>query len=87
MDLGLWALDRMMDDDDYAGFDTSDSDDNDTVPCPACGAEIYDDAERCPECGHYLSREDAPRSKKLLWIIAGAIVCLVIVLLWVLYVL
>ena len=71
------------DDDDYAGFDTSEPDEDATLPCPACGAEIYDDAERCPECGHYQSREDQPRAKTPTWIIAGAVICLVIVVLWV----
>ena len=23
----------------------------DVMPCPACGAEIYEDSERCPKCG------------------------------------
>jgi predicted nucleic acid-binding Zn ribbon protein len=71
--------------DDYAGFDTSGEDEDATLPCPACGAEIYDDAERCPKCGHYLSREDQPRAKTPTWIIAGAIVCLVIVALWAMF--
>jgi predicted nucleic acid-binding Zn ribbon protein len=71
------------DDDDYSGFDTSDPDEDATVPCPACGAEIYDDAERCPECGHYQTREEASRAKTPLWIIVGAIICLAIVALWI----
>ena len=73
----------MFDDDD--DLDTSDLDnvEETTLPCPACGEEIYDDAERCPQCGHYLTREDAPRSKPPVWIIVGAIVCIVIVVLWV----
>jgi hypothetical protein len=75
-------MDDDLDDSDYAGFDTSDPDDEATAPCPACGAEIYD-AERCPECGHYLTREDQPHSPVPVWIIAGAILCLLIVALWV----
>ena len=79
MDLGLWTLDRMDDDD---GFDLPHSGDDCTIPCPACGAEIYDDAERCPECGHYQSCEDAPRSQWPLWIIVGIGVCLLIAIAW-----
>ena len=26
-----------------------------TVPCPACGAEVYEDAERCPACGDWIT--------------------------------
>jgi predicted RNA-binding Zn-ribbon protein involved in translation (DUF1610 family) len=25
-----------------------------TLPCPACGAEIYEEAERCPACGDFV---------------------------------
>ena len=32
----------------------------DTVPCPYCRAPIHEDAERCPKCENYISREDAP---------------------------
>ena len=31
-----------------------------TVPCPHCGEEMFEDAEQCPECGQYVSKEDAP---------------------------
>jgi len=42
-----------------------------TVPCPHCRAEIIEDSERCPRCGNYLSREDAPppRRRGGAWII------------------
>lgn len=53
------ARDDEFDDDDYAGFDTSPDDQDATDECPHCGASIYDDAERCSNCGEYLSREDA----------------------------
>lgn len=26
-------------------------------PCPACRAEMYDDSEWCPKCGHVLGSE------------------------------
>jgi hypothetical protein len=41
----------------------------DTMPCPHCRAEIIEDAERCPRCGNYLSREDAPTKRSHAWII------------------
>jgi hypothetical protein len=72
------------DDEDYAGFDTSDQDGDNTDECPHCGELIYGDAERCQECGEYLSREDAPAERKPAWVIVGVAICLVIVLLWVL---
>ncbi|MCA9100245.1 MAG: zinc-ribbon domain-containing protein, partial [Planctomycetales bacterium] len=41
-------------DDDYdEAYDVDAYDDDvvETVACPSCGAEIYEDAERCPHCG------------------------------------
>lgn len=31
-----------------------------TVPCPHCRAEILEDAEQCPKCGEFISKEDMP---------------------------
>jgi hypothetical protein len=31
-----------------------DFDDPDTIPCPECGEDIYDDTPACPYCGHYV---------------------------------
>jgi predicted nucleic acid-binding Zn ribbon protein len=58
-----------------------DEDSTDTVPCPYCGAPVYEDAERCPACENYLSEEDAP-SRKPRWILWTAIVCLVVARGW-----
>jgi hypothetical protein len=55
---------------------------NTTDDCPHCGAAVYDDAEQCPACGKYLSREEAPSRLPPLWILVGVGVCLVIVILW-----
>lgn len=38
-----------------------------TVPCPHCGADIFEDAEQCPKCGRYMSREDQPGGKSGAW--------------------
>lgn len=56
----------------------------DTVPCPYCKRDIYDDAERCPYCENYISEEDtSPPSRKPWWLILGAIACLYAVYRWV----
>jgi hypothetical protein len=60
-----------------------DADDEGTAPCPYCGKEKYEESERCPHCGNYVSEEDIP-SRTPMWIIVTAIVCLVVVGLWVL---
>ena len=54
------------------------------MPCPHCLGTIYDDSERCPHCGQYLSREDAPRRRPW-WIVVGVVVCLVIVYRWIMF--
>ena len=51
-----------------------------TTPCPHCGADVFEQAEVCPTCGRYISQEDAPPSRKPIWIIVGVIACLVVIL-------
>ena len=68
------------DDADEADWD---EDDETTDPCPGCGEAVYDDAERCPHCGRYLSREDAP-ARKPWWVVLGALVCLAMMTWWIL---
>jgi hypothetical protein len=60
-----------------------DDDDEPTVPCPFCKREIYEDSLRCPYCEQYISDEDAPPSRKPLWIIVGALLCLYAVYRWI----
>jgi hypothetical protein len=71
------------DDDDFDDFDEPEDDDSDeTMPCPHCGESVYDDAERCPSCGWYLSREDAPRRFPW-WFVVGFLLCMVVLMRWV----
>ena len=42
-----------------------DDDDLSTITCPYCRAEIYEEAEQCPECGEYISSED--RAARYQW--------------------
>jgi predicted nucleic acid-binding Zn ribbon protein len=72
-----------LDEEDPEGPDASDLQDDDFAlgtPCPYCRKPIYDDAEVCPNCHNYVSREDAP-SKTSGWIILGVIVALIVILL------
>jgi predicted nucleic acid-binding Zn ribbon protein len=70
--------------DEWDDDDDQDSDDGDnaTVPCPRCGASIYEDTPRCPECGWYLTDADRARSTRPLWVIVTALVCLGMALWW-----
>jgi uncharacterized paraquat-inducible protein A len=76
-------MDEFEADDDLDESEYPDDDDSDeTVPCPYCREPVYEDAERCPRCGHYLSREDAPRRRPW-WLVAGVVLCLTAVAWWV----
>ncbi len=71
---------RSTDEDDWDGGDEEESA---TIPCPYCHRQIHEDSERCPYCENYLSREDAPPSRKPWWLILGAIACLYAVYRWI----
>jgi hypothetical protein len=58
-----------------------DEEDDGTAPCPYCGKPKYEDSERCPSCGNYVSCEDQP-DRKPWWLVAGALICLAIAFLW-----
>lgn len=73
-----------LDDSEYPDEpDDGFEDEDDTVPCPYCEQPIHEEAEHCLYCGHYLSREDAPRRYPW-WFILGFLLSLVVVLGWVL---
>ena len=57
-------------------------DEDETIPCPHCGAPVYEGAEQCPGCGMYLSEEDAPPARHPWWMALGFILCLLIALTW-----
>jgi hypothetical protein len=59
-----------------------DENSDDTAPCPRCHAHIYDDAVRCPACGHYLG---AGAEGKPWWMVAGILLCLAMALGWVVW--
>ena len=41
-------------------FEDEQLDDDDLDSCPNCGVEIYAEAPRCPECGHWILDDDRP---------------------------
>lgn len=58
-----------------------DDDDVDTLPCPACGESMFEDSPRCPACGEYVTTTDSS-PRRPLWVMATAIVCLVLAAWW-----
>jgi hypothetical protein len=74
-------------DDDRQGLDPRefpdpDETDEGRMPCPHCLAVIWDESERCPACGRYLSEEDTPRRHPW-WVVLGVLICLALALYWI----
>jgi hypothetical protein len=70
--------DDIDDDEDWG----EDPDEETTMPCPRCREPVYDDAERCPYCGSYLTGEDAP-DRKPWWLLVGVVASLSMVAWWI----
>ena len=49
---------------------------SDTLPCPSCGCEVYEDADRCPACGEYISPRWAQTSNQSTWLLAAAVIAI-----------
>lgn len=57
-------------DEEYS--DDFDDDPTETVSCPQCGSEVYEDAVQCPACGAYITFHATVWSgRPLWWIILG----------------
>jgi predicted nucleic acid-binding Zn ribbon protein len=72
-----------MDEDASDDEDGREGDEDTTIPCPYCRRPIYEDSQRCPHCGNYISEEDAPAARKPWWIIVGALLVLYVVYRWI----
>jgi hypothetical protein len=40
--------------DDNAFDELDDADTGETLPCPACGQDVYEDSDQCPYCGEWI---------------------------------
>jgi hypothetical protein len=75
------------DDDDWDDdYPESDSDDEvETLPCPNCGAAVYEESARCPECGHYITHDTGALSGRPLWFVLlglAGIIAVIAALAW-----
>jgi hypothetical protein len=57
-------------------------DDDDTTECPHCRERVFEQAERCPNCGWYISEEDTPPRRWPAWIVIGFVLALGVAILW-----
>ena len=68
-------------DDEFPEEDGPDDDLSETVPCAQCGAEIYEDAVRCPACGAYVAHASSVWSgRPAWWIVLGLLGILAVIL-------
>jgi hypothetical protein len=66
---------------DEPGEEEDDEESVDLLPCPECGAEVYEEAERCPACGNYIVHESSVWSgRPFWWILLGGLGMLLAVL-------
>ena len=63
--------------------DRDPSDMLDVVDCPYCGQPISEQAEICPRCGSYISREDQRPNNQAQRMIVGVIVVVLILAMFV----
>ena len=62
---------RPLEEWEYPELDeTEDEDDAETLPCPACGTDVYEDCECCGTCGEYLDFSTAGLSGWPWWFVA-----------------
>lgn len=71
------------DEDDWNDIDDEEDDLDDVLACPACGADMYADSPRCPQCGEYVSAADAWSAGRPVWVILTACLCLAMAVWWV----
>ena len=72
-----------LEDHEFPDEDDLDEDPNETLPCPECGAEVYEETPRCPHCGSYVTFSAHPfQGRSWWWIGLGilGIVAVVVVL-------
>lgn len=67
------------DENDYG----DDDEEEPTILCPYCRAEVWEEASQCPKCGEYLSLEDRQGGHQWRprWIVLTAAMLLLLILL------
>jgi len=59
-----------------------DEEETPTVPCPSCGRDVPDFADRCPYCGDWIVQASGESSHGRVWLILAALAALVGFLWW-----
>ena len=72
-----------LEDHEYPDEDDADDSDIETVECPECHRQVYEEAEQCPYCGHFITHDTRVWAGKPWWWVAIALAGIV-GLIWVL---
>jgi hypothetical protein len=69
-------------DDDWEAPEEDEADDDspETVVCPSCGEQIYEEAEQCPHCHEYVTHSTSVLAGKPIWFVALAVLGVVAVI-------
>jgi hypothetical protein len=63
--MSRWTPHDDLEDEDWD--DGPDDAESSVAECPKCGADIYEDAVRCPICGDYVTRSTSPWPGRPMW--------------------
>ena len=55
---------------DGEDWPVEDDESSDVLPCPECGAEVYEDAQWCPACGQFIVHRTSPWIGRPWWWVA-----------------
>lgn len=61
---------------------TDPNDETPTVPCPNCGAQVPDLADRCPYCGEWIVQSSGAVGSRSLVLAAIAVLLILALLFW-----
>ncbi|MEC8553514.1 MAG: hypothetical protein VXZ82_00765 [Planctomycetota bacterium] len=72
--------DDSYDEDAYDPIYEEEDEEGNTIPCPKCSADVYYDAEQCPQCGYYLTSAERLGPGLPRWVYWTAVILLLLFL-------
>ena len=68
------ARHRPLGEHEYPDPPDDESDELDTLPCPACGEPVYEELSQCPHCGEYVTADTrALAGMPIAWVLLGVV--------------
>lgn len=81
-----WHDDDSDDESEWHDSDDDCDDSTETIECPKCGVDVYEDADHCPLCGEYFVPNHSVFSHRPAWFnmvaLLGIIAVVLGLLLW-----